>query len=61
MIKKFPAGLECRAETMIAEAFTAICHADNRIADDEARILAKLEFYLSLRDYLKEMKNNAGN
>ncbi len=58
MSEKFPVGMESKTETMIAETFTEICFSNNRIADDEARINAKLEFYLNLRKLLKEIKEN---
>ena len=58
MTEKFPLGMESKTETMIAETFTAICFTNNSIADDEARIYAKLEFYLNLRKYLKEQEEN---
>ena len=61
MSEKFPIEMESKAETMVAETFTAICFGNNGIVNDEARINAKLEFYLSLRKYLKEMKENASH
>ncbi len=61
MSEKFPKGMESKTETMIADAFTEICFTNNGIADDEARIYAKLKFYLDLRRLQKEMKNDAGN
>lgn len=59
MSEKFPLGMESKTETMIGETFTEICFSNNSIADNEARIYAKLEFYLNLRKYLKEQKENA--
>lgn len=51
--------LEMKLETVIADVFSAICIHNNNLQDDEIRLAEKFNFANSLKNYLKEMKENA--
>lgn len=59
MLRTSNAQIESKIETAIAETFSAICFGNNSIADEEIKLAEKFNFALCLKNYLKEMKENA--
>lgn len=57
-IKQTVERLEIKIETAIADTFSAICFANNNIADNEVKTSAKFAFAVALTNYLKEMNRN---
>jgi hypothetical protein len=51
--------IESKIEIVIADLFSAICFSNNDIADDEIKIAEKFHFAMNLKNYLKELKENA--
>ncbi len=53
------ARLEIKIEVAIADLFSQICFRNNSIEDPEIKNAEKFFFALNLKNYLKEMKENA--
>ena len=53
--------IESKVETIIAETFSGICFFNNDTPDHEIRIAEKFNFAVNLKNYFKELKENAVN
>lgn len=50
--------VESKIEIAIADIFSEICRRNNEIADNEVKIAEKFHFAATLKNYLKEQKEN---
>ena len=52
--------LQSKLDTLIADMFSEIVRRSQSIGDDEIRTAEKFNLAQNLKNYLKEMKQNAG-
>ena len=55
------AQLEIKIDVAIADLFSQICFRNNSIKDQEIKVAEKFYLAKNLKNYLKEIKDNAGN
>lgn len=59
VLKTSNTKVEMNLEMVTADLFSAICFVNNSIKDEEIKIVEKFHFAVNLKNYLKEINQNA--